>query len=314
VITRSLALVGNTIGGSNTATGVSALAGNVTGNNNTATGVAALVNNTDGSFNTASGLNALHDNTLGGSNTADGDHALFANTQGSGNTALGDNALSSITTGNNNTALGTNAGDNLSGSDSNNIDIGANVDGVPGESNTIRIGNPDITGTIIRGISGQTIASGTAVLVAANGQLGTATSSKRFKKEIKPVDKASEALFSLKPVMFRYKKEIDPAGTQQFGLVAEDVEKLNPDLVVRDEQGQVNSVRYDQVNAMLLNEFIKEHKAFLQEQRKVQEQEAAIAQLRKEMETVVTRLEEKDNIGLFNRTTHEAKKKPTNKD
>jgi septal ring factor EnvC (AmiA/AmiB activator) len=213
-------------------------------------------------------------------------------------------ALASLGFGNFNTALGANAGANLTTGDSNNIDIGANVEGVAGESNTVRIGNPDITTTIIRGISGQTVASGTTVLVAANGQLGTVTSSKRFKEEIKPMDKASEALFSLKPVMFRYKKEIDPAGTQQFGLVAEDVEKLNPDLVLGGEQGQVNSVRYDQVNAMLLNEFIKEHKAFLQEQRKVQEQEAAIAQLRKEMETVVTRLEEKDNKYAYSTEQH----------
>ena len=282
------ALFGNTTGGSNTATGISALAGNTTGNENTATGVAALIDNTDGSFNTATGLSALHDNTVGNSNTADGDHALFENDDGSGNTAVGAGALSSISAGSSNTALGENAGSNLTTSDSNNIDIGANVDGVPGESNTIRIGNTDITDTFIKGISGTTVASGAAVLVAANGHLGTATSSKRFKEEIKPMDKASEALFSLKPVTFRYKKKLDPVGTQQFGLVAEDVEKISADLVVRDENGVVNTVRYDQVNAMLLNEFLKEHQ-------KVQEQQAAIAQLRQEMETVVARLEEKGN-------------------
>ncbi len=273
------ALVGNTIGGSNTATGVSALAGNTTGNNNTATGVAALIDNTEGSFNTATGLSALHDNTVGSSNTAAGDHALFENIEGSGNTAVGAATLSAIGTGNNNTALGTNAGDNLSGSDSNNIDIGFDVHGVSGESNTIRIGNPDIATTVIRGISGQTIASGDPVLVAANGQLGTATSSKRFKEDIQPMDKASEALFSLKPVTFRYKKEIDPVGTRQFGLVAEDVEKLNPELIVRDERGRVNSVRYDKINAMLLNEFLREHNAFIAEQRKVEELEEGMAAL-----------------------------------
>ena len=156
-----------------------------------------------------------------------------------------------------------------------------------GESNTIRIGNNNITDTFIRGISGTTIASGATVLVASDGHLGTVTSSERFKENIKPMDKASEALFSLKPVTFRYKKEIDPNGTPQFGLVAEDVEKINPDLVVRDESGRVNSVRYDQVNAMLLNEFLKEH-------RKVQEQEATIAQLKKEMAAVVAHLAEQD--------------------
>ena len=253
------ALVNNTTGSENTATGVSALSANTTGNENTATGVAALIDNTDGSFNTATGLSALHDNTVGNSNTADGDHALFENNDGSGNTAVGAGALSSISAGSSNTALGANAGHSHFKKDSNNIDIGADVDGVAGESNTIRIGNPDMTTTIIRGISGQTIPSGATVLVAANGQLGTATSSERFKEEIKPMDKASETLFSLKPVTFRYKKELDPVGTQQFGLVAEDVEKISPDLVVRDENGVVNTVRYDQINAMLLNEFLKEH-------------------------------------------------------
>jgi hypothetical protein len=182
---------------------------------------------------------------------------------------MGSGALSENTTGSNNTALGFNAGDNLSGD--NNIDVGSGVQGVAGESNTIRIGNTDITDTFIRGISGQTVASGAAVLVAANGHLGTLTSSARFKEKIKPMEKASEALFGLKPVIFRYKKEIDPVGVQQFGLVAEDVEKVNRDLVVRDESGKVNSVRYEQVNAMLLNEFLKEH-------RKVEKLEATVAQ------------------------------------
>ena len=285
------ALVGNTTGSENTATGISALAGNTTGNENTATGVAALIRNTDGSFNTATGLSALHDNTVGSSNTADGDHALFGNIGGNGNTAIGSGALSSIGTGNSNVAVGENAGDNLSGSDSNNIDIGANVDGVSGESNTIRIGNTDITDTFIKGISGTTVASGAAVLVAANGHLGTATSSKRFKEEIKPMDKASEALFSLNPVIFRYKKEIDPAGTSQFGLVAEDVEKVNSDLVVRDESGIISTVRYDQVDAMLLNEFLKQHKAFLEEQRKVQQLEAALAREKDDFQSQIARQE-----------------------
>ncbi len=115
--------------------------------------------------------------------------------------------------------------------------------------------------------------------MAANGHLGTVTSSKRFKDDIKPMDKASEALFSLKPVTFRYKKQLDPVGTQQFGLVAEDVEKVNPDLVVRDAHGQVDSVRYEQVNAMLLNEFLKEHTAFLEEHGTVLDLKREIAAL-----------------------------------
>ena len=284
------ALVDNSTGAENTATGVSALAGNTAGNDNTATGVAALIRNTEGSFNTATGVSALHDNALGSSNTADGDHALFENNDGSGNTAVGAGALSSISAGSSNTALGENAGHNLFKSDSNNIDIGADVAGVAGENNTIRIGNSDVTTTIIRGISGQTIPSGAAVLVAANGQLGTATSSERFKEEIKPMDKASEALFFLKPVTFRYKTEIDPTRTQQFGLVAEDVGKISPDLVTRDENGVVNTVRYDQVNAMLLNEFLKEHQKVQEQQETITELKSTVARQKKDLQATVAQL------------------------
>jgi hypothetical protein len=205
------------------------------------------------------GFDALLHHTEGFENTALGSNALFFLTTGNNNTVVGEDAGENLTTGNNNTALGRSAGANLTANDSNNIDIGFNVGGVAGESNTIRIGNNDVTDTFIRGISGRTVASGTTVLVDSNNHLGTVTSSQRFKEDIKPMDKISEALFSLKPVTFRYKKTIDPIGTLQFGLVAEDVEKVNPDLVVRDEKGEVNSVRYDQVNAMLLNEFLKEH-------------------------------------------------------
>ena len=158
-----------------------------------------------------------------------GNIALFGNTSGSSNVALGSEAGDNATTG------------------SHNVYIGAGMIGVAAESNACYIAS----------IFGQTSASGIPVLINANSKLGTATSSKRFKEDIKPMDKASEALLALKPVTFRYKKEIDPAGTPQFGLVAEDVEKVNPDLVVHDKQGKAYSVRYDQVNAMLLNEFLK---------------------------------------------------------
>ena len=270
------ALFNNTDGSFNTATGSNALHDNTRGGSNTATGADALFANTEGAFNAAVGVEALHDNTTGSLNTAVGFSALLHCTEGIDNTALGSNALFflttgnnntavghdagvNLTTGNNNTALGRSAGANLTTNDSNNIDIGFNVGGVAGESNTIRIGNNDITDTFIRGISGATVASGATVLVDSNSHLGTVTSSQRFKENIKPMDKASEALFSLNPVTFRYKKEIDPVGTLQFGLVAEDVEKINRDLVVRDEKGMSTAVRYDQVNAMLLNEFLKEH-------------------------------------------------------
>ncbi len=269
----TFALFSNTEGSNNTALGKSALLDNIGSNNtaigtgalfnnqadgNTATGFQALSINTTGSQNTANGTVALFSNTTGEFNTATGAQALFSNTTGDQNTAFGFDALAFTSTGINNTALGYAAGFNLTTGD-NNIDIGYNVQGVAGESNTIRIGNTDITTTIIGGISGQTLANGATVLVAANGQLGTMTSSARFKQEIKPMDKTSEAILALKPVTLRYKKEFDSTGIAQFGLVAEDVEKVNPDLVVRDKEGKPYSVRYDQVNAMLLNEFLKEH-------------------------------------------------------
>ena len=137
-------------------------------------------------------------------------------------------------------------------------------------------------------IFGATSASGIPVLINSSNRLGTTTSSKRFKDAIKPMDKASEALFALKPVAFRYKKDIDPAGTPQLGLVAEDVDKVNPDLVVRDTEGKPYSVRYDQMNAMLLNEFLKEHRR-VEQQRK--DFEAALAQQQKQIEALTAGLQ-----------------------
>jgi uncharacterized coiled-coil protein SlyX len=171
--------------------------------------------------------------------------------------------------------VGSSAGVNLT-TGSNDIDIG-NL-GAAGESNTIRIGSTQ-TRTFIKGISGVAV-TGTAVVVNAVGQLGVAASSARFKDDIKPMNTVSEAILALRPVAFRYKQEIDPERTSQFGLVAEEVEKVSPDLVARDEKGKAYTVRYEAVNAMLLNEFLKEHKAFLEEQRKVAQQEATISQLK----------------------------------
>jgi trimeric autotransporter adhesin len=181
------------------------------------------------------------------------------------------NALLNNKTGSSNIAVGSQAGSNLT-TGSNNIDIGAL--GSAGEANTIRIGRSGIqTKTFIQGIRGATVANGVGVIVGPTGQLGTVQSSKRFKEAIKPMDKASEAILALKPVTFRYKKELDPDKIPQFGLIAEEVEKVNPGLVARDEEGKIMSVRYEAVNAMLLNEFLKEHQ-------KVQELEATIAQLK----------------------------------
>jgi len=267
------ALHDNTTGYNNTATGLQALDKNTTGHNNTANGAAALDRNTTGDFNTANGSAALNRNDTGNSNTADGAAALFENTTGKNNTAMGNQALNKNTTGNSNIALGSAAGSALT-TGSFNIDIGN--EGVAGEQRTIRIGSSSQTRTLIAGISGVGV-MGAAVVVNAGGQLGTTASSKRFKDEVKPMDRASEAVLALKPVTFHYKKEIDPAGTLQFGLVAEDVEKVNPDLVARDEQGKPYTVRYDQVNAMLLNEFLKEHRTVQELKASVAKQEANTA-------------------------------------
>ena len=258
----------NTTGGGNTAIGAEALYDNTRGANNTATGDQALYQNTIGLQNTANGLAALAANTTGSFNTGIGTAALDTNKTGSFNTAIGMEALYFNTTGSNNIALGIDAGSNLTAG-SNNIDIFDS--GVAGEANTIRIGTVGTqTNAYVAGISGATVPTGVAVIIDSSGHLGTTTSSARFKDQIKPMEKASEAILALKPVTFRYKKELDPVGIAQFGLVAEEVEKVNPDLVARDEQGKPYTVRYEAVNAMLLNEFLKEH-------RKVEEQSSQIA-------------------------------------
>ncbi|PYI94889.1 MAG: hypothetical protein DMF00_17010, partial [Verrucomicrobia bacterium] len=221
----------------------------------TAVGYNALPSNTTGYLNTATGSYALNSNTTGVQNTATGDGALTSDTIGSYNTAAGSGALTYNTTGDHNIALGASAGINVT-TGSRNIDIGHH--GFRRDDNTIRIGNPGTqTATFIAGISGATVPTGVAVVVDSTGHLGTTTSSARFKDAIKSMDKASEAILALKPVSFRYKKELDPDGIPQFGLVAEEVEKVNPDLVARDDQGKPYTVRYEAVNAMLLNEFIK---------------------------------------------------------
>jgi len=250
----------------NTAIGDAALSFNdVTGaglaNNNTAVGSVALTFNTDGDGNTAIGALALFDNTTGPNNTATGYSALHNNTEGSGNTAIGVSALGANIGGSGNTALGVQAGTGVNTAN-HVICIGANVAGAD-VSDTTWIGN----------VYGVTTQSGTTapVIVSDSGQLGTLVSSGRFKKDVATMEKASEAILSLRPVTFHYKT--DTKDTPQFGLIAEEVAKVNPALVLPDKEGKPYTVRYDQVNAMLLNEFLKEH-------RKVQEQEAAIAQLK----------------------------------
>jgi hypothetical protein len=276
------ALFSDTIGSNNTATGIGALGSNTTGSDNTATGFGALLLNTTGPNNTAVGFEVLFANTNGFENAGVGSRALFANTTGFHNTANGFEALSRNTTGNHNTAngddaLGNNTTGNLNttngahslqnsstGSSNTALGFGAG-NNITTASNVICIGagvaGANVSNSCYIGsIFGQASSVGAAVFVNSSGKLGTSTSSRRFKEEIKPMEKTSETLFALKPVTFRYKKEIDSTGTHQFGLVAEEVEKVDPDLVVHDELGKPYTVRYEAVNAMLLNEFLKEHR------------------------------------------------------
>jgi len=285
------ALLLNTTGFQNTANGALALLNNSTGGGNTASGFQALLHNTTGASNTANGVNALGSNTTGDTNTANGVLALGSNTVGMTNTAVGALALLNNTTGTNNTAVGAGAGSaNIAGTD--NIYLGSDVPGVAGETFAIRIGH--FTGgggdsaCYIAGIYAQPINLGNAipVLIDTDGKLGGVISSRRFKHDIKPMDKSSEAILALKPVTFHYKS--DAKNTPCFGLIAEEVAAVDPDLIVRDEKGEISSVRYDAVNAMLLNEFLKEH-------RKVEELSkdfrTTIAQQQKQIEALTVGLQ-----------------------
>ena len=291
----SLALENNTTGSFNTAIGTQALYSLTSGQDNTAVGMSALVNTTSGNFNTANGFGALllnttgiqntatgafalQSNTIANNNTADGFQALRNNTRGS-NTAIGSKALLHNSTGSFNIGLGVSAGANLT-TGSNNIAIGNY--GVAAESNTIRIGRVQ-TRTFIKGISGVAIA-GAGVVVNANGQLGVVASSADFKHEIRPMGEESEAILALKPVSFCYDQDIDEQSLPQFGLVAEDVEKVNPDLVLRNEEGKPYSVRYEAVNAMLLNEFLKEHQTVQELKKQVAELTAGLQKLSAQLE------------------------------
>jgi len=277
------ALFSLTTGIRNTATGYEALYSNTTGRLNTAIGWEAMTENTTGERNTAVGCDALDDNTAGSLNTALGVSALHKNTTGNNNTSVGRNAMGSNTTGSFNIALGDNAGSRLT-TGTNNIDIGNS--GVAGESDTMRIGTNGIhLNAFMAGIFGVTVPNGVGVIVDTTGRLGVVVSSARFKDEIRPMDKKSEAILALKPVTFHYKHELDPAGIPQFGLVAEEVEKVNPDLVARDEQGKPYTVRYEAVNAMLLNEFLKEHC-------KVEEQGAMMAEQQKQIQALTAMVKE----------------------
>ena len=286
--TGAAALLLNTTGANNTATGVDALVHNGTGSHNTADGAFALFANTTASFNAAAGDNALFSNTIGTENTAHGAFAMSANTEGSFNTAIGVGALSSNTTGAANTAIGEGAGIDITGDG--NVCIGELVLGAAGLNDTTWIRNINTTA--------QGFISGTNNYVTVrmnDGRLGfssfgftTAVSSRRYKEDIKPMDKASEALLALKPVTFRLKGELDPNHRPQWGLIAEEVEKVNPDLGDRNNKGEVESVRYDMVNAMLLNEFLKEHRKVEQ---LTKDFESKLAEQQKQIEALTAGLQ-----------------------
>ena len=258
---------------------------------NTAVGLNALRLNTTGGANTAVGVNALYDNTTGGTHTAVGFSAL-SNTIASGtfigNTAVGSLALLNDTTGNGNVAVGWGAGLGLT-TGSNNVYLGAGTTaGAAGESNR----------TYIRNVH-DTTSSNRSVYVNPDGRMGTLSSSCRYKEEIKPMDQASEVLYRLKPVTFRYKKEIDGTQALSFGLIAEEAAGISPDLITRDRDGNAETVRYEAINAMLLNEFLKEHKKVEEQQAnitqlnsKMAKQEAVIAHQQKGMEVLTAKLKE----------------------
>jgi uncharacterized coiled-coil protein SlyX len=252
----------NTSGIENTAVGTAALIFNDAGGLNTAIGYQALLANISGLENTAVGDQALLNNT-GNFNVALGGAALITNTGGNDNTAVGGGALND-TTGSDNTALGFQAGILATNGDGN-VYIGAGMSGVAGESNQTYIRN--INTTSVSGAGTDTV-----TVNLSTGLLGHVSSSRRYKDDIKAMDNASQTLFALKPVIFRYKKEIDQSQTLDYGLIAEEVAKVDSNLAIRDKNGQIESVRYSAINAMLLNEFLKEHK-------KVEQQQAVISQL-----------------------------------
>jgi len=285
-------------GESNTAVGAAALLLNTTGTTNTAIGTSALLSNDSGSLNTAIGYQALLANISGLENTAVGDQALLNNT-GNFNVALGGAALITNTGGNDNTAVGGGALNDTTGSDNTalgfqagilatngdgNVYIGAGMSGVAGESNQTYIRN--INTTSVSGAGTDTV-----TVNLSTGLLGHVSSSRRYKDDIKAMDNASQTLFALKPVTFRYKKEIDQSQTLDYGLIAEEVAKVDSNLAIRDKNGQIESVRYSAINAMLLNEFLKEHKAFLEEQRKVRRLEAALEGVSRRLKEQETKIE-----------------------
>jgi hypothetical protein len=281
--TGVMALHSNTSGAQNSAFGLNTLASNTTGNDNTASGYEALFANTTGNYNNASGYFALHANSSGQQNSAYGVQALVVNRTGNFNTASGTDALYSNTSGSSNIAEGYKAGYNLT-TGSYNIDIG-NL-GVAAESATIRIGTTSThKATYIAGIYGTSV-TGNAVVVSSTGQLGVTVSSERFKTAIAPMGSGTVKLKQLRPVSFKLKS--DSTGTLQYGLIAEEVAKVYPELVIRDRTGRIDGVRYDELAPMLLNEV-------QQQQQHSAAQDAEISRLKQQLNVVYATLAKLQN-------------------
>ncbi|MGA2190670.1 MAG: tail fiber domain-containing protein [Steroidobacteraceae bacterium] len=290
----SNALELNTTGSENTASGLAALELNTTGSDNTASGSRALELNTTGSANTASGYQALQSNTTGDTNTASGWLALTSNQTGSNNTATGVLALAAAT-GSNNIAAGASAGRNVTtGSD--NIEIGN--DGAAGDNKVIKIGTEGTQKkAFIAGVYSNTAVSGLAVVIGSNGELGAVSSSRRFKTAIAPMGANTEKLQQLRPVTFHYKA--DPQGTVRYGLIAEEVAKVYPELVVRDDQGRIDGVRYDELAPMLLNEVQKQQQINAAQTAKIASLERKVAEvddLKQQLSAVLQELKARDKL------------------
>jgi hypothetical protein len=273
-------------GAFNTALGTQALFSDIDGQQNTAIGFHALYASTNGSYNTVVGLQALSSLLTGDYNLAVGYAAALNATNTTGNVALGEQSLLQNTSGNYNIAVGFQAGELTTGSD--NIDIGHQ--GVAGESGVIRLGNAtSINSAYIYGVFGAIATVGLPVYINETGQLGVFTSSARFKEDIRGMDDASDVLLALRPVTFRYKPAIDPKGLPQFGLVAEEVDKVDPDLVVRDATNGIYAVRYEAVNAMLLNEFLKDHRRLQEQNAKVNSLEKRLSELEQTVQSLANK-------------------------
>jgi Chaperone of endosialidase len=272
------ALYANTTGANNTAAGASALHDNTSGSNSNASGNEALFNNTTGSDNNAMGHAALFSNTTGTRNSAVGTVALYLNTTGGSNDAVGYLALYNNTTGNNNVGIGYEAGYYLTNGN-NNIDIGSF--GTAADSGIIRIGQSGVQNqTYIAGIASAKV-TGSAVYLAANGQLGILASSERYKTRIAPMGSNTEKLERLRPVSFHLKS--DPNGAVQYGLIAEEVDKVYPELVIRDNEGKIQGVRYDELAPMLLNEMQKQQSTIAAQTSEIHDLEAQNAETRKQL-------------------------------